>query len=42
MPGLMIELRDIQHGKYFRILTNVFDDGKGLGNESIKAGHSRN
>ena len=37
----MIELKDIQRGKYFRILAHVYVDGKSLGNELIKAGHAR-
>lgn len=37
----VIELKDIQRGKYFRILAHVFVDGKNLGKELIKAGHAR-
>ncbi|WP_230425639.1 thermonuclease family protein [Spartinivicinus ruber] len=32
-----IELRNIQRGKYFRILANVYVDGKSLTNSLIKA-----
>jgi micrococcal nuclease len=37
----VIELRDIKRGKYFRLLANVFVDGKNLAKELIKAGHGR-
>ena len=36
-----IELRNIQRGKYFRILADVFVDGKNLADSLIKAGHAR-
>ena len=36
-----IELRNIQRGKYFRILANVYVDGKNLADALIKAGHAR-
>jgi len=37
----VIELKDIQRGKYFRLLANVFVDGKSLAKALIKAGHAR-
>ena len=37
----IIELRNIQRGKYFRILANVFLDGNNLANSLIKSGHAR-
>lgn len=36
-----IELRNVQRGKYFRILANVIIDGQSLGEGLIKAGHAR-
>ncbi len=39
--GQTIELQNIQRGKYFRILADVYIDGKSLGKELIKAGHAR-
>lgn len=36
-----IELRDIQRGKYFRILANVYVDGKSLAKGLIVAKHGR-
>jgi len=36
-----IELRNIQRGKYFRILADVYIDGKSLAEGLIKAGHAR-
>jgi len=36
-----IELRNIQRGKYFRILADVWVDGKRLAQGLIKAGHAR-
>lgn len=39
--GKVIELRDIQRGKYFRLLANVFVDGKSLSVDLIKHGHAR-
>lgn len=36
-----IELRNMQRGKYFRILANVYVDGKNLADGLIKAGHAR-
>jgi len=37
----VIELRDIKRGKYFRLLADVYIDGKSLSNQLIKAGHAR-
>ena len=37
----VIELKDMQRGKYFRVLAHVYVDGKSLGKELIKAGHAR-
>ena len=37
----MIELKDMQRGKYFRILANVYVDGKSLGKPLINTGHAR-
>ena len=37
----VIELRNIQRGKYFRILADVYVDGKNLADGLIKAGHAR-
>ena len=36
-----IELRNMQRGRYFRILANVYVDGKNLADGLIKAGHAR-
>jgi endonuclease YncB( thermonuclease family) len=36
--GQVIELRNMQRGKYFRIVADVFIDGVSLGDELIKAG----
>ena len=36
-----IELRNIERGKYFRILADVYVDGKNLANGLIKSGHAR-
>ena len=36
-----IELRDMQRGKYFRILANVYIDGKNLAEGLIVAKHGR-
>ena len=36
-----IELRNIKRGKYFRILADVWLDGKRLSQGLIKAGHAR-
>lgn len=36
-----IELRNIQRGKYFRILANVYIDGKNLAEALIDAKHAR-
>ena len=36
-----IELRNMQRGKYFRILAEVYIDGKNLADGLIKAGHAR-
>jgi endonuclease YncB( thermonuclease family) len=35
-----IELRNIQRGKYFRILADVFIDGKNLADNLIQSGHA--
>jgi len=35
-----IELKNMKRGKYFRILADVFVDGKNLGEMLIKAGHA--
>lgn len=37
----VIELRDIQRGKYFRLLADVHVDGASLGAALIEAGHAR-
>ena len=37
----VIELRNIKRGKYFRILADVFVDGKNLSASLMKAGHAR-
>ena len=36
-----IELRNIKRGKYFRLLADVFVDGKRLADLLVKAGHAR-
>jgi endonuclease YncB( thermonuclease family) len=36
--GQVIELRDMQRGKYFRIVADVYVDGVNLGDELITAG----
>ena len=36
-----IELRNIQRGKYFRILADVYVDGVSLADSLIKSGHAR-
>ena len=36
-----IELRNIERGKYFRILADVYVDGQNLAGSLIKAGHAR-
>ena len=36
-----IELRNMQRGKYFRILADVYVDGKNLADGLIKSGHAR-
>ena len=36
-----IELRNIERGKYFRILANVYLDGNNLANSLIQSGHAR-
>ena len=36
-----IELRNMQRGKYFRILADVYVDGKNLADNLIKSGHAR-
>jgi len=36
-----IELRNIQRGKYFRILADVYVDGDNLAERLIKVGHAR-
>ena len=37
----VIELKNMEHGKYFRILADVFVDGKNLGDALISASHAR-
>jgi len=37
----VIELKNMERGKYFRILANVYVDGKSLGDALISAGHAR-
>lgn len=37
----VIELRNIQRGKYFRILADVYIDGNNLADGLINAGHAR-
>lgn len=39
--GKVVELRNIQRGKYFRILADVYIDGKSLADDLIKSGHAR-
>jgi micrococcal nuclease len=39
--GQVIELRNIQRGKYFRLLADVFVDGQSLATQLIGAGHAR-
>ena len=39
--GKAIELKNIQRGKYFRILADVYVDGKNMADGLIKAGHAR-
>lgn len=39
--ALHIELRNIERGKYFRILADVYVDGTNLGELLIAAGHAR-
>lgn len=36
-----VELRNIERGKYFRILADVYTDGKSLAEGLIKSGHAR-
>jgi endonuclease YncB( thermonuclease family) len=36
-----IELRNLQRGKYFRLLADVYVDGKSLTTALIEAGHAR-
>ena len=36
-----IELRNMRRGKYFRILANVYVDGKNLADGLIRSGHAR-
>ncbi|MGB0721176.1 MAG: thermonuclease family protein [Gammaproteobacteria bacterium] len=36
-----IELRNIKRGKYFRLLAEVWVDGRNLSDELIRAGHAR-
>ena len=36
-----VELRNIERGKYFRILADVYTDGKNLAEDLIKSGHAR-
>lgn len=37
----VIELKDIQRGKYFRLLSDVYVDGVSLGQQLVSAGHAR-
>ena len=37
----VIELRNIQRGKYFRILADVYVDGQNLADGLIRSGHAR-
>ncbi len=37
----IIELRNVRRGKYFRLLANVYIDGKNLADSLIQAGHAR-
>ncbi len=39
--GNVIELRNIQRGKYFRLLADVYIDGRSLGQDLINSGHAR-
>lgn len=39
--GKRIELRNIRRGKYFRLLADVYVDGKNLAELLIKNGHAR-
>jgi len=36
-----VELRDMQRGKYFRLLADVYVDGNNLGEMLVRAGHAR-
>ena len=36
-----VELKNIQRGKYFRLLADVYADGENLGDQLIKVGHAR-
>ncbi|QQX78530.1 thermonuclease family protein [Shewanella sp. KX20019] len=37
----VIELKDIQRGKYFRLIADVYLDGKSLSNMILEANHAR-
>jgi endonuclease YncB( thermonuclease family) len=37
----VIELKNLRRDKYFRILADVYVDGKNLGHELIKQGHAK-
>lgn len=39
--GKTIELRNIQRGKYFRLIADVYIDNKSLADQLIQAGHAR-
>lgn len=39
--GKIVELRNMQRGKYFRILADVYVDGNNLADSLIKSGHVR-
>jgi len=39
--GNVIELQNIQRGKYFRLLADVYIDGKSLAKGLISSGHAR-
>jgi len=37
----VLELRNIERGKYFRVLADVYTDGKSLAEGLIESGHAR-
>ena len=41
LSAKVVELRNIKRGKYFRIIADVYVDGKSLTEELIKSGHAR-